>query len=430
KKSLIALFAAAVLALPVFAAGEPENVSGVTATAVDTSSIGLSWDSAQDAEGGLVDHYRIYYGTTSVQQAGEGEYDSEIDTANNATSYVIADLIADTEYFFSVTAIDSADLESEAYSIEASATTLAEEEGDSESPTVVEVSAVDNTHVSVVFSETVVLPILLPEAAFTITEQLTPGNMLEIMTAQLDEADETGATVVLETETQTADMNYIVTAGVAIQDEAGNPMISGSTDSGLFLGSSLEAAVEAEEEVVAEEEEVMEEEVVLEETAMEEFMCGDGVVDEGEECDDGNTASNDGCSNVCMEDEDTTPPEDITSLLLSYVEQIETFMITMNWTASINSAKDLVDQIMYQSMDRGMNYDEGTSLGADATEYEVDEMEGGQEYTFKITTKDASGNESVGAVKSIRLPQTGLGLGLLLMGSAAAAGGMLRRKRK
>lgn len=411
KKSLIALFTAVVFALPVFAAGEPENVTGVTATPVDTTSIGLSWDSAKDGGGGLVDHYRIYYGATSVQQAGEGEYDSEVDTANNATSHVVTGLTADTEYFFSVTAIDSADLESESYSVEASATTLAEEESDSESPTVIEVSAEDNTHVKVKFSEAVMLPDLLPEAAFTISEQINPGNVLEIMGASMDEEDETGATIVLETAAQTANVNYIVTAGVAITDTSSNPIISGSTDSGIFLGSAGEAEVveEVEEEELMEEiEEAMEEEVATETTTEEETTMEEMV----------------------EEEEDTTPPEDITSLVLDYIEQVETFMITMNWTASIDSAKDLVDQILYQSMDRGSTYDDGTSLGASTTDHSLSGMEGGKEYTFKIATKDAAGNESVGVVKSIRLPQTGLGIGLLLLGSAAAAGSMLRRKRK
>ena len=54
----------------------------------------------------------------------------------------------------------------------------------------------------------------------------------------------------------------------------------------------------------------------------------------------------------------------------------------------------------------------------------------GKEYTFKISTKDDNGNESVGVVKSIRLPQTGVGLGLLLLGSVGVAGRLLRRKRK
>ena len=105
-------------------------------------------------------------------------------------------------------------------------------------------------------------------------------------------------------------------------------------------------------------------------------------------------------------------------------------MVLLDWTPSINTAKDLIDQILYQSMDRGATYDSGKSLGATATHAEVPNLVGGREYTFKITTKDESGNESVGTVKSIRLPQTGVGLGLLLLGSMAAAHRVLRRKNK
>ncbi len=428
KKSLFALIAAVVLAFPTisaFAEGEPEDVGNVVATAVDVTSIGLSWDAAQDDGGGLVDHYRVYYGTTSIQTAGEGEYDSEVTTPTNDTSYVVTGLTPETTYYFSVTAIDSGDLESEAYSYEASADTPAEEateEADTTAPAVIGVEAVDSMHVKIVFSEAVQLPELLPEAAFNVEEQINPENTLDIVTAELDAEDLTGATVLLETAEQTLNVNYIVTAGVAISDMTGNPIISGSADSGLFLGSDItptttEPAAEPVDEG-------------LDEAAPGEAVCGNELVEEGEECDDGNTISDDGCSDVCVIDEDTTPPEDITSLILSFKEQVETFIIVMNWSASIDSYGDLVDQVIYQSMDRGSTYDSGTSLGDSATNYELPNMEGGKEYTFKITTKDNSGNESVGVVKSIRLPQTGIGLGLLLLGSAGVAGRLLRRKRK
>ncbi len=82
------------------------------------------------------------------------------------------------------------------------------------------------------------------------------------------------------------------------------------------------------------------------------------------------------------------------------------------------------------SMDRGKNYDAGKPLGPLVAKNEVANLDGGKEYTFKITTKDASGNESTGVVKSIRLPQTGAGAGLLLLGSLAAAKRLLRRKKK
>ncbi len=393
KKSLIVLFAAAILAIPtVFAVDYPEDVTGLSATAVDSTSIGLSWDSAQDSEGGLVDHYRIYYADNSVLSAGIGDYTDEIDTANNNTSHVVTGLLPNQDYYFSVTAFDSSNEESEQYSMEASATTASEGEGEGESdttsPIVVDVMVTDSTHIEIEFSETVVLPELLPEASFSIEEQINPAVTLEVISAEVDTDDST--IVILETAEQTFSVNYIVIAGVTVSDETGNPIISGNTDSGLFVGSDVIA------------EEIVEEEIVEEEVSEE----------------------------VVEEEEDITPPEDITSFLLSFKEQVETFIIVMNWAASIDSAKDLADQIIYQSMDRGANYDEGLSLGADSVHYELPNMEGGKEYTFKVTTKDETGNESVGVVKSIRLPQTGLGIGFLLLGSALTAGSALRRKRR
>ena len=81
------------------------------------------------------------------------------------------------------------------------------------------------------------------------------------------------------------------------------------------------------------------------------------------------------------------------------------------------------------SMNRGTTYDAGKSLGASVTNTDVPNLDAGKEYTFKVTTKDAAGNESTGAVKSIRLPQTGMGLGLVLLGSALAARRSLKKKK-
>jgi cysteine-rich repeat protein len=429
KISLTALAIAVILATPAFAASEPENVTNFKATAINTTSIGLSWNSAKDAGGGLVDHYRIYYGTESVQMAGGGDYESEINTTNNNTTYVLGGLTAGTTYYFAITAIDSASVESASYSLEASAKTPAETAGDSVSPTVTKVEVVDKKHVKIVFSEAVALPELLPEAAFTIEEQINPANMLEVISAKIYEKDPTGATILLETAEQTLNVNYIVTAGVAVTDLAKNPIVSGNADSGLFTGSNIEpAAGEAQQGAGLPAAPNGEGESAG--AAAPEAVCGNGVVENGETCDDGNTKSDDGCSAACVTDKDITPPEDITNLMLSFKKDLETFIIVMDWTASVNSAKDLVDQILYQSADLGGTYGAGTSLGPDVTHYELPDMKGGKEYTFKITTKDGAGNESVGVVKSIRLPQTGAGLGLLLLGSAAAAGRVLKRKQK
>ena len=400
KQSLIALLTAASMAAPMaFAEGEPENVFNVTATAKDATTLELTWDSALDAEGDAVDHYRIYYGTNSVQGGDAEAYDATVDTPDSSTSYDLGSLDTGVAYYLSVTAVDTSDLESPEYSIETSAIPSddATEVEDAVAPTVVNVIAADKTHVLVGFSEEVKLPELLAEAAFTITEQINPANILEVTAAELYADDPMNKTVVLTTAEQTKNVNYIMTASVAIVDLAGNPIESGNTDSGLFLGSDAVSDTFSGGEIVMEEETT---DVPVPELTEEE------------------------------EEEDVTPPEDITDLVLDFKADLEKFIITMNWTASINTAQDLVDQILYSSMDKGDTYDDGVSLGATADSHEVPNMEGGKEYTFKITTKDDSGNESVGVVKSIRLPQTGVGAGLLVLGSAAAANRALRRRRR
>jgi hypothetical protein len=413
--SILALSAAVFLAIPLaFAQQEPQNVNNVEAETAGPTSIKVTWDQAFDVEEAPVDHYRIYYGTASVQEGEAPSYDVEVDTPDNTPSYVLTDLETDTPYYISVTAIDNNDIESLEYSIETSATPTeageeGTEEGDTTSPSVSNVMAPDKNHVLVGFSEPVKLPELLPEATFTIAEQINPTNFLEITDARIFEEDPEGKTVILETADQTKNVNYIVTASVAITDLAGNPIVSGTTDSGLFLGSDLEPEAVA----VTPDEEPSDEETDENETSAEELL-NEAVEDVAEE----------------VSEEDTTPPEDITNLILDFKESLDKFIVVMQWTPSINSAKDLVDQILYRSMDRGETYGSGTSLGPDVTSHEVPNLEGGKEYTFKITTKDAAGNESVGVVKSIRLPQTGLGIGALLIGSALTAGYGLRRRKK
>lgn len=513
KRIVISLLSTLVLgAQMALAAGTPENVSGIEATPIDGTSIGLTWDTAKDAEDQLLDHYRIYYGATSVFEAGEGVYDSELDTPNNNTSYVVADLDPETTYYFSVTGFSSDEIESEEYSFEISATTLSDEggegegegegEGDTTSPTVTSVLAPDKLHVKVVFSEPVNLPALFPETSFSVVEQINPANSLEVVTAITDPDDVTGKTILIETSEQTANVNYIVTVGVSIKDLAGNPMVSGSTDSGLFLGSANEPPViEAEEEAAEEEvvEELLEEAAGEEEPAEGEFSgencdkdlgcfvshladCSSAMVmqaddqyeykleltgEEATNCTVMYTAEKHpsilfgGTDMTCnitkgnytpesygeafdiancsgslvngyeaVEVKDTTPPEDITNLLLTFREQLEKFVVILNWTPSVNSAKDLVDQIVYMSLDRGTTYDSGKSLGPVVAKSEVGNLDAGKEYTFKLAVKDSTGNESVGVVKSIRLPSTGVGVGIVIVGSALAARHALRRKEE
>lgn len=481
KKIIFSVISAIVFAAQAtFAAGEPEDVKGLAATPIDSQSIGLTWDAAKDASGGLVDHYRIYYGTTSVFKAGGGTYDKEIETPNNNTSYVVTGLKGGTEYFFSITAIDADDKESAQYAPEVSATTPADPEKageDTTSPTVVSVSAPNQTEVQVVFSEKVQLPATQPEASFSIVEQIDSSKTLDVKSAAVKADDPT--TVILETAPQTPNVNYIITAGISVKDLAGNPIISGSTDSGLFLGSSqtaenkddqpgsetgdckedascfvqllancstgtftqkdnefeysLKVTSEVENHCVVQYTANKHPNVLFAAATMECRIPKGSYenIEKYQEAFDITQCTGDLVSGYkAVEAKDTTPPEDVTNLMLTFKEQLEKYMVTLKWTASLNTAKDLVEQILYLSMDRGNTYNQVKSLGDTATSTEVDNLDGGKEYTFKITTKDAAGNESTGAIKSIRLPQTGVGVGLLLLGSAMAAREGLRRRKK
>jgi fibronectin type 3 domain-containing protein len=499
KKIAISFLSALVFGSTVaFAAGIPENVSGLKASAVDATSIGLNWKAAKDGEGTAVKNYRLYYGAVSVLEAGVGDYEKQADTPNNNTTFVVTGLKPNTKYYFAATAISTDNKESAEYSLEASASTKAEEsapaaEGgvDLVSPTVASVSAPDKQHVKMTFSEAVQLPLVSPEASFGIVEQINPANELTVKSAVLDPADTAKKTILLETSDQKASMNYIVTAGVAIKDAAGNPIVSGGSDSGLFLGSAVEpvkAAAPAPEAPVAttpvavdcakdlscllthmadctlasvtQADEAATTEYKIEVTGAEDANCKvkytatkhTNVLFAGSSMDckvakgpyatmeDFNKAvDTKNCAGTLVDGykalavaaaKDTTPPENITNLLLSFKKDLEKFVVMMSWTPSLNTAKDLVDQLLYMSLDKGKNYDTGKSLGALVSKTEVPNLDAGKEYAFKITTRDSSGNESTGVVKSIRLPQTGAGVGLLLLASLGAAKRLLKRKKQ
>jgi hypothetical protein len=258
------------------------------------------------------------------------------------------------------------------------------DESDIVAPTVLEAKAESITSVVITFSEEVLLPTTLVEDEFAINEELNRMSLLEVVAAE--EVSDEPTKVRLITARQTKGMSYTLTVSANITDLAGNPIVSGITDTATFTGTDKKIAKEI---ISAEEEEVL------------------------------------------VVPPDTTPPEEITNFLISFEARIDKFLIQLSWIPSINSAGDLIDQILYTSLDRGKIYDQGKSLGPTAASQDLQNMEGGKEYTFKITTKDVHGNESTGVIKSIRLPQTGplavMGIGVSLL---IAGGVNYWRKKK
>lgn len=378
-------------------AESPNNVIGDITMTPASSGIEITWDAATNADGTPVDHYRVYVDTHSVPDSETYAENFDTETAESKftlTSFQGKSLVSGTTYYVSVTSVNAFGEESLSYSKEASllysgkgavtsssttkaTTTSTSTKSSSADASLRLVSAVaqgPNT-VLVGFNHSVKLPTAVVDA-FSILS--ATGKTLEVSAMK----DLGNGQVELTTAAQTDAEKYTVTALSSITSDTGTPVVSGVTDSATFLGTTEvmhSAFFEGEQEVV----------------------------------------------------KDTTPPEDVTNLGADFSldEALKKFRVSIHWGASANSAGDLDHQNYYEQ--EGDNaYGTAIRVEKDKTSYDR-VLEGGKRYTFKISTVDATGNESTGAITSIILPETGPAalLGLVGMFSAGAAH-MIRRKKQ
>lgn len=128
-----------------------------------------------------------------------------------------------------------------------------------------------------------------------------------------------------------------------------------------------------------------------------------------------------------LEIADLIPPENATDFLADLVSGVAT-SVELTWTGSIDSARDLADQLLYRSENGGQTYADAESLGASTESYMVDGLTEGQTYTFKLTAVDEAGNESEGVITTITLPQTGAGIGIVLLATILGTGFVMKKK--
>lgn len=216
----------------------PSDVENLKATPADGAA-NLTWNVATDNVG--VKGYKLYYGTKSVTADGGSYEKGPVDVGNKIT-YTVSGLTNGSKYYFAMTAYDAAGNESENYSVEASVTPL-HGAADAEGPKVTKAEAVDRNHVRITFSEAVKLPATNPQNAFTIKNDTT-GVLLGVKTATMDAADTSGKSVLLETANQQAGASYVLTAGIDVKDSAGNPIVSGTSDTAPFTGTDIVAATQ------------------------------------------------------------------------------------------------------------------------------------------------------------------------------------------
>jgi len=467
----------------------PADVEKVKAVAGE-SQVTLTWNAATDNVG--VKGYKIYYGTKPVVKDGD-TYDLGPIDAGDVLTTTVKGLNNGTTYYFAVTAYDAAGNESENYSVEVSATP-GHGSADSTAPTVVSATAVDRQTVKVVFSEAVTLPTLSPETAFTIKNDSTQA-LLEVRKAVKYTADSTGKTILLTTAQQDAGTNYIVTAGLQIKDLAGNPIVSGTSDTAVFTGSDViptTAATQQTQQASADttgpnlvsasapdnthlivtfnepiqlsqnptdnfiitEENNADKVLTIKSVTLSDDMKSVTLTTEEQKAINYNLYAvdlKDKANNLINVDNNatvflggksagtqeasgtqqtqtplTSAPEDASQLSAS---KAGADMVKLIWKASPNTAGTLAHYMLYQGND-GTNYGTGAAIDPTATSTQVGNLIPGIKYFFKLTAKDAAGNESKGIVTSFTLPQTGPELGLLLLGSLGLGKLLKRRKTR
>jgi len=190
----------------------------------------------------------------------------------------------------------------------------------------------------------------------------------------------------------------------------------------------------AEEDIVENEEPILDENIETENDSSSESINeseSDSLEPEEEAIQEEPAQENTEAENVLPEGQEQeleAIAEVLAPIISNFIAKVEAeTKVRLQW--SVQNETNLKDQVLYQSEDGGKNYNNGKSLGAVLREYLIANLTPGQTYTFKLTAKDADGNESEGVVTSITLPQTGAGLAGLIAISLGL-GSIISRKRK
>lgn len=486
---LVATMILSLFSFQAFAAdtASPGDVLNLKAAASLDGAVKLTWDKTTDDV--AVTGYVVHYGKTSVTKQGQ-DYEKSTDV-KNVQEYTVSGLTNGTKYYFSVTAYDAAGNESLNWAKEVSATPVKgtgnpagpDAGADKIAPKVASAEAVNNQTVSVVFSEEVVLPKNNPQDAFDIEDQ-DKFEPLLVTGAKMDSSDKTNKTVVLTTSKQKSKASYKLTVGIDVKDKAGNPIVSGTSDTAIFSASDEEKAkADDKGPFVVKVESVdnthfmvnFNEAIVLSIDPSEDFVItvegspnkkldvlgvklgtnGEGVEDAsaiittspqekakynvkavnikdeaGNKIDDKkNSGSFNGVAASTGGDlEDLLPPKDVLNFLAEKVLKGKQYTVKLRWKIPAEN-KDTEEQLVYLSTDQGKNYDDEATLDASDTQYDAEELDPG-EYWFKITQKDKGGNESKGVIAKVVLSKTGPALAGLVAFSLFAGRIVTRRKNK
>ena len=472
-RGVTAAFLVSAVAIPAFADLEPaggplddllNNVATETveSTALKVQNLSvlpangkavLMWDPVSDESNSIISKYKISYGKISVEEGLAESYEDsmklELDTEELSTVGVarseISGLKNGEKYFFIVQAIDTDGKVGAASEEKFTTPSLVpvDDQEDADVPVVLELKtaeALTSTLIKATFSKDIVLPedeelrkktfILQLKSdestTFEIKDVVFRENYLQDESSDATPVEKGKDLYILLEDAVEKDTEYQLTASARLKDVDENSIDNGIADNVFFTGTDALEIPESEKIVAPETEKP-------EKTAdpLAALLGGKSTGANTEETTE-DTVKTEEDESLHSAPRDHTAPEDITNLRAKLVKRITDFVVNLTWTKSKNTAGDLVQQLLYTSIDSGKTWGDPKKFNGDLEEY-VFTGKPNTSYTVKVTTKDRSGNESKGVVKTIRVPElvsSGapmfLALGLALLGGGAQ---IARRRR-
>ncbi len=361
------LFSFLIIPFMVFAT-PPSDVQNLSGTAGD-GSVDLTWDAAEDD--GVILGYKVYYGTTSIEDMGEDEYYSEeVLTDSSDTNYTVEGLSNGVTYYFAVTALDEEETESESYSNEVSVTPSSEM---IDTPSVISARQISDTEIEVVMSKPVVVKSVTQ--AFQIMDE---GSLTEVSVEDI-EVEGTYVYITVSPGSLQVGNVYNVTATSAVEDLSGNPVSSGITDTVSFTAGSSSSDETVDEEPIVD---------VNDDFFVDDEDTSGGILD---------IPTDDyGVGHGAATEVDRLPPGDATSLKINTDKLAKNGTVVLSWEPAFDRDGDIVDQKLYIK-EGTKNWDNGYSLGRNIRT-ETITVKKNENYRIRLVTVDRSGNESNGVI--------------------------------
>lgn len=360
----------------------PSQVEGVQVQKASNNSVRVSWREAESAED-IIIGYKVYFGTTSIQEKGE-TYDDEV-VVYGGVETMIENLLPGTTYYFAATALDSEENESENYSMEVEFLL----------PVLEEVSEpVEKEKLNEEISpQKDIACKLLPEKFITCEEYMC--RFVHPMTSQ-------GMTRTIEgvigeeckfTETMPNDERLECSFPEEMQITMAQyyQKIIGGQETENVLQQAIDdgqCIILGKGDLVP-----IEKDVVLpqkEDTFSEQESFGPEKPEEFKSA-----------------APDTIPPLEAMNLSVDSQRIQSEGVAVLSWEKSLDLENDMADQILYLKEGLGA-WDSGYSIGKTIETLELD-VDKGQNYEFKVVSVDGTGNRSESRVFlfSTKLPQSG-----------------------